>query len=51
MLLMVSFINLEHFIVWMQMETLPTFRKLWGRIPNGLSEGKYNLVIDDCKNV
>ena len=26
----------EHFIVWMRTSGLPTFRKLWGRIDDGL---------------
>jgi len=29
----------EHFIVWMRTATLPTFRKLWGRIEVDLEEG------------
>jgi hypothetical protein len=29
------------------METLPEFRKLWGRLDNGLPKGKYTLVIND----
>jgi hypothetical protein len=31
------------------METLPLFRKLWGRIPDGLSAGTYTLTIKDSK--
>jgi hypothetical protein len=33
----------EHFIVWMRTAGLPNFRKLWGRIPNGLEAGSYEL--------
>ena len=29
----------EHFIVWMRMAVLPTFRKLWGRIETDLPAG------------
>jgi len=35
----------EHFMVWMQMETFPTFRKLWGRITNPLKSGNYTVYI------
>ena len=31
----------ERFIVWMRTAGLPNFRKLWGRIPDGLAEGTY----------
>ena len=31
----------EHFIVWMRTAGLPNFRKLWGRIDNGLEAGSY----------
>jgi len=37
----------EHFIVWMQMESFPSFQKLWGRINNDLEEGKYHLEIQN----
>ena len=33
----------EHFIVWMRTAGLPNFRKLWGRIDNGLEPGEYYL--------
>jgi len=33
----------EHFIVWMRTAGLPNFRKLWGRIPDGLEAGSYEL--------
>ena len=29
----------EHFIVWMRTAGLPNFRKLWGRIEDGLKAG------------
>ena len=29
---------------------LPNFRKLWGKIPNGLDKGKYTLEIDNQYN-
>mmetsp|Transcript_4918 Transcript_4918/g.9208 ORF Transcript_4918/g.9208 Transcript_4918/m.9208 type:complete len:288 (-) Transcript_4918:737-1600(-) len=35
----------EHFMVWMSVAGLPTFRKLWGRIDDDLDEGYYKLVI------
>ena len=38
---------LEHFIVWMRTAGLPNFRKLWGRIDNGLEPGKYTLEVDN----
>jgi len=31
----------EDFIVWMRTAILPTFRKLWRRIPGGLPDGTY----------
>jgi hypothetical protein len=37
----------EHFIVWMQMETFPTFRKLWGKIEEDLLKGTYLLRINN----
>ena len=37
----------EHFLVWMRTAPLPQFRKLWGRIPNGLPTGKYVLQINN----
>ena len=38
----------EHFIVWMQMETFPNFRKLWGRITDiQLTPGTYKLNISN----
>ena len=38
---------LEHFIVWMRTAGLPNFRKLWGRIDDGLEPGSYELWIDN----
>ena len=37
----------EHFIVWMRSSGLPNFRKLWGRISEGLEMGDYMLVVDN----
>ena len=39
--------NNEHFIVWMRTAGLPNFRKLWGRIDEGLEAGSYELWIDN----
>jgi len=38
-------IDIEHFIVWMRTAGLPNFRKLWGRIDDGLEQGQYSLTI------
>jgi hypothetical protein len=38
---------LEHFIVWMRTAGLPNFRKLWGRIDEGLEPGTYNLYVNN----
>ena len=46
-----SFIFVEHFIVWMRAAGLPSFRKLWGKIENGLDKGKYTIEIDNQYNV
>jgi hypothetical protein len=35
----------EHFIVWMRLAALPTFRKLWGKIESDVDEGTYSLTI------
>ncbi len=40
---------IEHFIVWMQMESFPDFQKLWGRLDHGLKKGKFNLIINNSK--
>lgn len=42
---------LEHFIVWMRTAGLPNFRKLWGRIDNGLKKGTYTVEIDNKYDV
>ena len=34
----------EHFIVWMRVSGLPNFRKLWGRIRDGLPKGTLSLI-------
>eukprot|EP00127_Corallochytrium_limacisporum_P002771 Clim_evm15s139 gene=Clim_evmTU15s139 len=36
----------EDFIVWMRVAALPTFRKLWRRIPDGLAAGTYTITMD-----
>lgn len=41
--------NLEHFIVWMELNVLPSFFKKWGRIVEGLDEGYYILEINNSK--
>jgi len=35
----------EHFIVWMRTAGLPDFRKLWGKISQDLSPGKYTVAV------
>ena len=40
---------IEHFIVWMEMETFSSFRKLWGRIDNNLESETYTIIIKDSK--
>jgi len=37
----------EHFIVWMRTAGLPNFRKLWGRIDDGLEPGNYKLEVSN----
>lgn len=37
----------EHFIIWMQMEPMEIFRKLWGRIDYTLSEGDYTIELEN----
>lgn len=37
----------EHFIVWMRTAGLPNFRKLWGRIDDGLPAGNYQVQINN----
>jgi hypothetical protein len=32
-------------MVWMQMESFPNFRKLWGKIETNLSPGNYKVSI------
>jgi hypothetical protein len=43
--------NLEHFIVWMQMESFQNFRKLWGKIPQELRADNYTLKVKNCNSV
>ncbi len=40
----------EHFMVWMRMETFPSFRKIWGKIDTDLPAGNYKLSIANCIN-
>lgn len=40
-------IYIEHFIVWMRTAGLPSFRKLWGKIYDGLKAGKYKLMVNN----
>jgi hypothetical protein len=37
----------EHFIVWMEMETFSSFKKLWGRIDSNLESDTYKIIIED----
>ena len=39
----------ERFMNWMRIAAMPTFRKLWGRIDNGLPSGNYTLSIENSK--
>eukprot|EP00826_Nyctotherus_ovalis_P050249 TRINITY_DN6141_c0_g1_i24.p1 TRINITY_DN6141_c0_g1~~TRINITY_DN6141_c0_g1_i24.p1 ORF type:complete len:264 (-),score=50.56 TRINITY_DN6141_c0_g1_i24:99-890(-) len=41
----------EHFIVWMRVAGLPTFRKHWGRIEPGLEEGTYTVTVENNYDV
>lgn len=41
----------EHFIVWMRTAGMPNFRKLWGRITDGVPAGTYTLNIVNNYNV
>lgn len=36
-------------MVWMRTAALPYFRKLWGRINDGLKKGEYTIMIANCK--
>lgn len=42
---------IEHFMVWMSIAGLPTFRKLWGRIESDLPSGTYRLLINNNYDV
>lgn len=48
-----QWINMEdqHFIVWMRTAGLPNFRKLWGKIENGMEKGTYTLTITNLYDV
>ena len=41
----------EHFIVWMRTAGLPNFRKLWGRLEQGIKKGTYNVTVDNNYDV
>ncbi len=41
----------EHFIVWMQVESLSDFNKLYGSINQELIPGTYYLNINSCKDL
>lgn len=41
----------EHFIVWMRVAGLPTFRKLYAAYENGLDAGTYELTIQNNYDV
>lgn len=43
--------GIEDFIIWMRTATLPTFRKIWGRLPDGLEKGRYYLEIENKYDV
>jgi hypothetical protein len=46
---MVYIIYIEHFVVWMQMESFQNFRKLWARIDTNIEPGVYKLEVDNSK--
>lgn len=37
----------EHFMVWMRPAGLPNFRKLWGKIEQDLTPGKYTITFEN----
>lgn len=37
----------EHFIVWMRVAGLPTFKKLWGKIETDVAKGDYTVTINN----
>lgn len=41
----------QHYIVWMRTAGLPDFRKLWGKLENGLFAGDYTLKVNNHFNV
>ena len=48
--LLLTFI-IEHFIVWMRVAGLPTFRKLFAAISTKLTKGTYYLKVDNNYDV
>ena len=38
-------------MVWMRTAGLPSFRKLWAKVDNGLQKGKYKIRIANNYNV
>lgn len=40
-----------HFIVWMRSSALPNFRKLYGKIQNGIKKGEYVVRVTNKYNV
>lgn len=39
------------FMNWVRIASLPNFRKLWARINNDLSPGKYSFQVSNIYNV
>eukprot|EP01017_Pseudomicrothorax_dubius_P004556 TRINITY_DN10942_c0_g3_i15.p1 TRINITY_DN10942_c0_g3~~TRINITY_DN10942_c0_g3_i15.p1 ORF type:complete len:262 (-),score=49.85 TRINITY_DN10942_c0_g3_i15:9-794(-) len=37
----------ERYLVWMRPSPLPDFKKLWGRIEEGLDAGRYTVMVDN----
>ena len=42
----------QHFVVWLQMESFPNFRKLWGKAVDILESGKkYTIEVENSKHL